>query len=75
MADNDFEMIPVASSQIESVGYNAETKEMRVRFLKNQSLYSYADVPEDVYHGLMSAPSIGSAFSAIKFSFAYERLE
>jgi hypothetical protein len=76
MADeNDFTMIPVVSGQIASVGYNPETKVMRIRFSKSGALYEYQQVPEDVYQALMAAPSKGSFFAGIKFSFAYERLE
>jgi hypothetical protein len=77
MADenNDFTMIPVVSSQLAEVGYNPETQTMRIRFTKGQ-LYEYDNVPEQIYQGLMTAPSIGSFFNAnCKWNFTYRRLE
>ena len=79
MADEqeDFPMQSVVSSQIASVGYSPSTKELRVRFSKNGSLYSYSGVESEVYDRLISAPSVGQFFSAVIKSgpYPYTRLE
>lgn len=76
MADeDDFDMQPVASTQIDSVGYNEETKELRVSF-QNGSLYSYSGVPRSIYDGLLTAPSVGQFFNySVKHGFPFRRLE
>ena len=51
------DMVPVVSSNLSSVGYEAETQTLYVTFT-NGSTYTYEAVPEDVYQGL-SAESVG----------------
>lgn len=77
MADEtSFEMIPVTSSQIQSVGYNPNTKQLRISFLKNGSTYEYDGVNQEVFDGLVNAPSVGSYFGAVvKGAFPYRRIE
>ena len=50
---------PVHSTNLASVGYDSQSCTLEVRF-RNGSTYQYADVPESVYHGLMSSPSKGT---------------
>lgn len=65
-------MQPVASSNLESVGYDNGT--LYVRF-HDGSLYRYEGVPSSVYAGLMSATSKGSYLHAnIAYSYKYERI-
>jgi len=52
------EMRPVESSNIDSVGYDRESRELRVRF-KNGGLYSYEGVPEETHQELIEADSVG----------------
>ena len=52
-------MIPVSSSNLESVGYEPATQTLRIEF-KNGGVYEYHNVPEAEYQGLMSASSKGS---------------
>ncbi|PHR54448.1 MAG: KTSC domain-containing protein [Arcobacter sp.] len=74
MYKND-EMIPVQSSNIESVGYDEAGQEAYVRFL-NGSVYVYRDVPQHEYDGLKDAPSVGSYLNRnFKNVYAYERIE
>ena len=40
------EMIPVSSSNLESVGYDVETKTLRIKF--HNGLYEYYNVPESI---------------------------
>ncbi|MBX8465825.1 MULTISPECIES: KTSC domain-containing protein [unclassified Deinococcus] len=55
--------VPVSSSNLASVGYDALTQTLEVAF-QNGSLYSYAGVPAAVHQDLMSASSHGTYFSA-----------
>ena len=54
-------MIPVASSDLASVGY--ENGVLYIRFKKG-GLYEYTNVPLSVYSGLMSAASKGRYFQS-----------
>lgn len=47
------------SSNIASVGYDADTQTMEVEFLKGQ-VYQYEDVPEQVYNDMLESSSPGS---------------
>ena len=67
-------MADLRSSNLASADYSAETQSMTVVF-KNGGRYSYADVPEAVYAGLLAAPSPGGYFASTikdKFSFTKE---
>lgn len=57
-----FQMQPVKSSQIESIGYDAAAKKMAIVFKRGGALYHYDGVPQEVFDGLMSAESKGSHF-------------
>lgn len=74
------EMIPVESSNLESVGYDDESQMMYVHFLAKRTwprtLYVYFDVPLEVYEGLLAADSHGQYFNAyVRNVYQYERLE
>lgn len=47
------------SSQIDSVGYDPESKSLFVIFKPKMIEYKYSDVPEEVYKGLLAAESAG----------------
>ena len=65
-------MIPVSSSNINSIGYEGTT--LYVRF-HSGGLYAYFDVPISEYNGLMSASSHGSYLAAhIKGRYRYQRI-
>ena len=51
-------MIPVISSNVESIGYDAGTQTLRVEF-KGGRIYEYSDVPQEKWEGL-NATSVGS---------------
>ena len=55
------EMIPVASSQIESIGFDAEDEAMFIKF-PSGGLYRYDGVPQEVFDALAAAESKGSFF-------------
>ena len=64
----NFEMVPVSSSQIESIGYDEDTQQLRIAFINKRggapSLYEYDNVSPQLHEQLMTAPSIGSFFAA-----------
>jgi hypothetical protein len=51
----------VSSSNIASVGYDADAAILEIEF-NDGSVYEYYDVPESVYDGLMAASSHGKYF-------------
>lgn len=65
-------MIPVASSNLNSVGYENGT--LYIAF-NSGGLYSYSNVPENVFHELLNASSKGKYFHAyINGHYAYTRI-
>lgn len=66
---------PVKSSQIAAIGYDAGTKELRVKF-HNGGVYSYSAVPAEVHEKLVGAESIGKAFGSLirKGGYAYNAI-
>lgn len=69
------EMIPVNSSNIESIGYDEKNEQVYVRFL-NGSLYVYKGVPLHEFENLREAPSLGSYLHRnYKNVYPYERIE
>lgn len=59
------ELQPVDSSQIEAIGYDADTETLAVRFNgkgRPGSLYHYRGVSLTEWHALQDAPSKGSYF-------------
>lgn len=65
---------PVTSSNLLSIGYDAETNTLEVEF-KGGTIYQYFDVPEDEYESLMNAPSHGVYFSAnIRDNYDFDKL-
>jgi len=52
----------VESSNLASVGYDAENEILEVEF-KHGGVYQYFDVPQNVYEELMNASSHGVYFS------------
>ncbi len=55
--------IKVESSNLEFVEYIADTKELRIWFLKEKNvMYTYAHVPAELYTDLINAESIGKFF-------------
>ena len=51
----------VSSSNLSSVGYDADTQTLEIEFL-NGTIYQYFNVPPSVYDGLMKANSHGKYF-------------
>lgn len=69
-----FTMQPVKSTQVESIGYDATTKKLRVKFARG-SMYEYSDVPAETFTQMANAESVGKYFGAnIKGKFGFEKL-
>lgn len=49
---------PVTSSNIASIGYDADSQTLEIEFL-NGGVYQYFDVPQHVHQELMNASSQG----------------
>ncbi|PVX61278.1 KTSC domain-containing protein [Paraburkholderia unamae] len=76
-------MDSVESSQIHSIGHDAETSTLAIRFKNNAgeptSLYHYANVDVDTFSAFKGAESIGSHFykniKPFKGKYPYEKIE
>jgi len=67
-------MIPVESSQIQSIGYDPATKTLLVNF-KRGGIYSYAGVPQEVFDAFLAAESKGKFLGReIKGKYPFIRL-
>lgn len=68
------ERVPVESSSLASIGYEARTQTLELEY-RNGRVYRYFDVPTAEYVALMTAESKGQQVNhRIKGSFAYEQL-
>ena len=68
------DMVPVSSSNIDSVGYDTENSNLYVKFI-GSGTYEYANVPEHVYNDLLNADSVGKYFHAnIRSSYSYKKI-
>jgi len=64
----------VSSSNIASIGYDANSQTLEIEFL-NGGVYQYFDVPQYVYDGLMSASSHGQYLAHnIKGTYRYSKV-
>ena len=69
------ELVPVSSSALRAVGYDAERRILEIEF-QNGAVYCYYDVPAEVHLGLMAADSHGRYFNQqIRGAFRYKRIE
>ncbi len=67
------EMHAVKSSQVESIGHAGDT--LHVKF-RNGGTYTYAGVPESMFHNARSADSVGSYLHKnVKGKFPHTKLE
>ncbi len=65
---------PVTSSNIRSIGYDAQLAVLEVEFTTGD-VYQYFDVPEYLYHELMNASSLGQFLNEyIKYSYRYQKV-
>lgn len=69
-------MQEVDSSQIESRGYDATTKTLRVKFRRTPEPYDYFDVPAEKWAEFLEADSPGRFLATeIKGTFDFKKLE
>ena len=74
-------LIPIVSSQIAAVGYDAATRVLVIKFRASgrmaEAIYSYDGVPPELATGLIAAESPGSYFHRHirRGQFRYRRLE
>jgi hypothetical protein len=54
-------MVLVQSSAITAVGYDADTRRMRITFKQGRT-YEFCSVPPEVYQGLINASSVGAYY-------------
>lgn len=67
-------MTYVSSSNIESIGFDADTNTLAVEFIKGGT-YEYSGVPEHLYDELMNADSKGGFLAKnIKGSYNYTKV-
>ena len=68
--------VPVTSTTIESVGYDAASRTLEIEFKSRGSVYQYFDVPGQVHAALMaSQPHPGTFLHAnIKGRYRYARV-
>lgn len=65
----------VQSSNVEAVGYEADEMALHVWFISGAH-YVYRDVPEDLFHELLAADSVGSFLHRnVKATYDYEKIE
>lgn len=65
--------IPVASSNIATVGYDKEAHILEIEFHYG-AIHQYVDVPEKVFEEIMSSPSQSAYFmNEIKSKFKYQK--
>jgi len=65
---------PVTSSNIRSIGYDQPSAVLEVEFTLGD-VYQYFDVPDHLYHGLMSASSKGQFLNDnIKYGYRYQKV-
>lgn len=64
----------VESSNLASVGYDANNNVLEVEF-KHGGVYQYTDVPQSVYEELMNAESHGKYFAAnIRNDYEFQKI-
>jgi KTSC domain len=66
--------VPVESSSIASVGYDARQKELDIQF-RSGAVYRYWNVPSEVHAQFLKAPSKGRYFSSqIRGKYTFKKL-
>ncbi len=68
-------MIPVLSSNVAAIGYDAGSSTLLVRFHDGARVYSYRGVPTAVYRAFLDSPSKGRFLARfIKGHYSYARV-
>ncbi len=58
----ELDMQSVKSSLIDKVGYDSATQTLVIQMVNSSDIYTYVDVPENLYDGLLAADSKGTFF-------------
>lgn len=67
-------MIAVSSTNLSAVGYDSSNRILTILF-RSGHLYEYYGVPQNIFEGLLSAPSKGKFHHRyIKNSYRYNRI-
>lgn len=67
-------MTDVKSSQVQSIGYDAASKTLAVKF-KNGGEYQYDGVPPEINENILKAESVGKYLGAhVKGKFQYRKV-
>ena len=76
MADGSgFEMVAVSgSSQIAAVGFNAETGQGKIQFLKNGSEYVYEDCTQSEADQIINGAIRGSILGGVRYNLRISHL-
>ncbi len=56
------EMISVSSSAISAIGYDPDSRRMKIKFKQGET-YDFCNVPEHIFNGLLSASSKGTYYN------------
>ena len=68
-------MVPVLSSNVAAIGYDAGSSTLLVRFHDGARVYSYRGVPTAVYRAFLDSPSKGRFLAQfIKGHYSYARV-
>ena len=68
--------VPVISTSIKAIGYDAATSILSIVFLKDRSVYFYPGIPAEVFSEFMAAESKGTFLATkIKGKYMYFKLE
>lgn len=71
---SEIEMIPIISSNVESIGYDEGTQTLRIKFLTG-TIYEYKNVPIMEFEQLKNATSVGSYLNRnIARNYPYEKV-
>ena len=74
-ANQNIPMFPIDSSNILALGYNANTRTLRIEFKKN-IYYDYLGPSPEVFQQMMASESKGKFFSAnIKGKYEFNKIE
>ena len=69
-------MIPVESSNLDSIGYSEKDSALFVRFRDGARVYRYSKVPLAIWQAFLLSPSKGKFFSSqIRDFFSYEQVD
>ncbi|EKN3343205.1 KTSC domain-containing protein [Yersinia enterocolitica] len=65
---------PVVSSNIRSIGYDANDSTLEIEF-NNGAIYQYFDIPQNIYSDLIHSDSVGGYLARhIKGHFRFSRV-